>query len=261
MKKTITFILFLSVLSCSQKETTCEICGDHDCEKTHIKCLICGKYDCEDCVCAQKWDYLVYTDYDAWCRITVDERRSSCNIPENIIHCMTNDKLLDLFFRNPYFIGLFSSNYDSGFEYQYKSYNALRALFQREDAGIYLIKRYMEHFQLFFTNLEDAKRYSKAEAYEILLTRVEMNGYEREEGLKIILRALVAGYEERLKYPETWGSTFYTNSFARAKIIAKIDPSFVELLWLEERNPVFIGGHTVYDTLQILNEMSYKLIK
>jgi len=93
---------------------------------------------------------------------------------------------------------------------------------------------------------------------EILLSRIAQYGNEKN---KDILKCLMDGYEAKLNYKSCFGYGFRTNFFARSQVIAKIDKTFIEELPDKELNPVVSSGIIDEQTLNYLDEFSYKLIK
>jgi len=65
-----------------------------------------------------------------------------------------------------------------------------------------------------------------------------------------------------LKYPDCFkGSGFQTNFYSRAHIISKMETSFVERLPQKEKNGVLYSGMADEQSIRLVDELSYQLIK
>jgi uncharacterized membrane protein len=79
------------------------------------------------------------------------------------------------------------------------------------------------------------------------------------EDYKNILLYLTIGYEKKLNYPNFFSEYDKLNSnyFARANTIVKIKPESV----VSFSNAALVGWITAYRDADIINELSYELIK
>ena len=97
---------------------------------------------------------------------------------------------------------------------------------------------------------------------EVLLSRIEWQNSEDKEAPKEILRSLVTGLEEKLKYVKQFYGLFQTNFYARAHIISKLDETFIERLPQKDENLILFSGFiTDEQTFNLINEWSHQFIK
>jgi len=238
----------------------------------------CGKNNREeecDCECAQSWDYPVKPGTAEWNRLGREDRNELfrlCQIPDNIINCLSTEKLLDLCLEYPYLTGIFSMNiFDMGVDGAIQGVNGTRELFKREDVVHYMLKKYMEKIQnLSFLDVEEEK-YSMVHLLFKLSIKIMDGWISRLEGndetLKEILRTLITGYEKIVSTKMIGGSAgelLVFNFYSRAYTIKKMCPKCIEEIPKNEMSFIFTpcglpnSSRYVYD---LINELSYKLIE
>jgi hypothetical protein len=92
------------------------------------------------------WDYPVKQGMEEWTRFkSMEEMYQACQIPESILKGLDTESLADicLKFPAPPLFPLFNTPQD-GFMAYYSNFNGIRELFNRKDAGHYLIKEYVK---------------------------------------------------------------------------------------------------------------------
>ena len=90
------------------------------------------------------WDYPVKPSTDEWRQFkSTDEMYRACQIPDHILKRLDTESLVDicLGFPSPPLFLLYNSP-QQAFMQHYTNFNGIRELFQREDAGRYLLKKY-----------------------------------------------------------------------------------------------------------------------
>ena len=96
-------------------------------------------------------------------------------------------------------------------------------------------------------------------ALEVLMSYESNIG---EKASKELLRNLVIGYEEKSKYTDFFkGFGFRTNLYSRAKLILQMDKRNLMNLPQTDKNPVFTSGFTDEKSVEIIDVLSYELIK
>ena len=215
---------------------------------------------------AGAWDYPVKPGMEEWRQLkTNNEKVRVLQIPEDVLSSLSTEDLTDLCLRSPLLLDFLRfENTNAGLDKLFNDFNGIRELYKRKDAARSLMRRYVEKIQLipviedFDSELKKGSLVISVSALEGLLSRFD----EERDSLKEILQALVAGYEEKVKYPAHFrGPGFQTNYYSRAQVIAKMEPSFVERLPLQEQNPILYSGRIVNrQTDKIINEWSYQII-
>ena len=251
-------------------------------------------YNCEG---AQSWDYPVKPGMEEWTQFqSNDEMVSACQIPENLFFCLSTDDLTDLCLQYPLLSDIFALNLlDDGLDGLFINFNGIRELFKRTDKVSSLTKRYIEMIQSFPSFEEQiSKPYNEAInaileenenlnevfwepikglAFEYgkfiipmvslhaLLSRVERQNNESIDNLKEILRALVIGYETISMSVYDYRNLLELNYFARVHIIIKICEQCLEEIPRGKGNAVFSPHGVDIETADIINKLSYQLIK
>jgi len=212
------------------------------------------------------WDYPVKPGMEKWKEFNLTvEMVNACQIPEAVLSKLSTDDLTEICLQYPLFICVYAVNVlNNGVENLYNEFNGIRELYSRKDAASCLIKRYIQKVQSFSFLDEEHSDYTKgafmnsATNLEILLSQIAQ--YDTEN-CKEILKCLVYGYEEKLKYKNYFGYGFVTNFYSRAQVIRKMDNTFIDALPDKELNPIISSGRSDEKTFSLIDEISYKLIK
>ena len=91
-----------------------------------------------------QWDYPVKPGMESWKQFkSMDEMYQACQIPDNVLKQLDTESLVDicLNFPAPPLFPLYNTPQQGFMEY-YTNFNGIRELFQRKEAGQYLLKRY-----------------------------------------------------------------------------------------------------------------------
>jgi len=271
---TITYVLFFACSDNNQQENSdCKDCV-MSCEDFFRKL----QSYCSECECAHLWDYSVKPDTEEWklkdkyCDGV--EIREFSQIPKSILPCMTTEKLTDLCLEYPYRFDVFGWNFlDMGLDAMFTGsptpkFNVLGELFKRNDASIYLIKRYIETIQHLSSLSENnsiheiiSLQFYSLRWQHALLSRVEQQDFESTDCLKEVLRNLVIGFEAISAIePDLAIMILEHNYFARAHIIIKICEECVDEIPGGRNNAIFSPHLSDVETAEIINHLSYYLI-
>ena len=216
------------------------------------------------------WDYPVKPGMEEWKQFQSNEEKvRACQIPEELLSSLSTEDLTDLCLRYPLLWDFFAfNNTNDGLDKLFRDLNGIRELYKRKDVSTYLTQRYVEKIQSLSylddanSNIEKGLFVVYVSVLEGLLSRIEQKENE-EECLKEVLRALVAGYEGKLKYIDYFkGFGLRTNFYTRAHVIANMEPSFVERL-LQKGNNAALHSGMISDeqTVNVIDELSYQLIE
>ena len=104
-----------------------------------------------DCENARLWDYSVKPGMDEWAKFQSNEEMVyACQIPENILLCLSTEDLIDLCLRYPLLTDFFVfESLNTGLDKLFSDFNGIRELYKREDVSSSLLKRYNEKIQSF----------------------------------------------------------------------------------------------------------------
>ena len=213
-----------------------------------------------------KWDFPVKPGMPEWkeFKYTV-EMIKACQIPETVLSSLSTDDLTEICLQFPLFMNVYAFNtLSDGVENLFNEFNGIRELYSRKDVASGLIARYIQKVHSFPFLDESHSDVAKGvfmisvTNLEILLSQIVQHDskYSKE-----ILQCLVFGYEEKLKYTNYFGYGFQTNCFSRVQVIAKMDKNFVDRLPGKGLNPVMSSGFADNQTFDVVNKLSYQLIK
>jgi len=270
MKKVTIFILLLLLWSCSgSKENIpdppffeCDECGDT--ERMMLMWSAWG-FPGKPGV----WTYPIIPGTDEWKQFkTHEEMLDATQIPEEVLKSLSTEDLIDLNLRFPLIVSLIANiDLNRGFEMLLSEFNGLRELYNREteEIVICLTAQYMQIIQCLCL-LEDKDFEGRIifsqpmYALEIFLSRIELRENESNEILKGVLRTLVYGYEEKCKYPDSYGRySLSYNFYARAYLISKICEQCLDSL-----GGIDALGYNVSSISEqnrnFINDLSYQLI-
>ena len=229
-----------------------------------------------DCKCSNPptgilvWDYPVKPGMEEWKNFHSNEEMvNACQIPGDILFSLSTEDLMELCLQYPLLYDVFAFNFLSmGADKLFNDFNGIRELFKREEAAKELLRHYSYTMQnLSFldgaaTDSEKGRFIISVSTLEFLLGFYSYKADATKEDNKKMLQCLVAGYEKECKYPEYFQSCgpSETNFYSRAHVIIKMSPESLEKIQGKEQNGVF-HGWPGDETMDIINELSYRLIK
>jgi hypothetical protein len=215
------------------------------------------------------WDYPVKPGTEAWKKFNSNEEMvNACQIPEKILSALSTENLTKLCLQYPLLHDVFAFNsINDGLDKLFDDFNGIRELYKRKDVSENLVKRYAEKLQNFpfwdgsASDLEKGRFIVSISILEVLLSRIEQ-GHGGKDTQKNILRHFVSGYEDKLKYADYFMELgFRTSFYSRIHVILKIDPSSIERLPQKDKNSVLFSGIADEQSIRIIDDLSYQLIK
>jgi len=254
MKKLLVFfVTCLLCFSCKQEEV-------ENMQDDPNLCIDCGGL-------VLAWDYPVKPGMKQWEKFkTNKEMVKACQIPNNVLSSLSTDDLTEICLRYPLINDIFAFNQlIDGLDKLFDDFNGIRELFKKEDVEYELLKRYQA--KIHNLSLLDGAYSEIGKGYfiisisvlEALLSRCHSQDVQSKN---IILQSLVAGYEGKIEYQDYFkGLGFNTNFFARAHTIVKISQQYLDEFTMGEMNPVFSNGWFDEETMDLVNKLSYQLIK
>ena len=215
------------------------------------------------------WDFPVMPGSEEWKKFTShQEMVDACQIPIDILSSLSTDDLARICLRYPLLADIFAFNFlDNGLDGLFIEFNGVKELYNR-DASNELLNYYssiinnMSFLDSEASGNEKGRFLIRIFSLEALLSRLEPQYVANKEYyFKEILKALVAGYEEQLNYPDEITRPG-CNFFARAHLILKICEQCRERLSENSWGGLLAQGWiSDLETIEILNELSYQLIK
>jgi len=218
----------------------------------------------------QSWDYPVKPGMEAWKQLQSNkEMVNACQIPENVISSLSTEELTELCLRYPLIHDIFAfNNLNSGLDKLFNDFNGIKELYQRSDVLICITMRYSQKMQSFSfldginTDYKKGEFIANVSLLEVLLSRCVMQNDAKLEEYKDVLRILLSGYENKFMYSDYFmGLGFRSNVYSRAHIIFKLDKQNIENLPQKDKNSVFYSGMADEESMRVIDELCYKLIK
>ena len=149
------------------------------------------------------WDYPVKPGTDEWRAFkSTDEMYRACQIPDDVLKQLDTESLVDicLNFPAPPLFLLYNSPQE-GFMVYYIYFNGIRELFQREDAGRYLLKKYaamsMSDFDPFWPLHQQGRFASRYQFIEAILAQPQVVASLGAKGRMDLLKEAIRKMDEK----------------------------------------------------------------
>jgi len=220
------------------------------------------------------WDYPVKPGMEEWKKFqSTQEMIDACQIPKKILSSLSTSDLTDICFQYPLLLDVFAfRKMDDGIDKLFDDFNGIRELFTRKEVSKELLKRYHEMMRNVSFLCRDTPDIDINKGFFVIyasvlefLLRSTIRNNDKIVNYKIIMKYLVFGYETKLKYEIYFGHTgFITNFYSRAHLIVKINPQSIDKFPVipgYEKNPIFDCEYQTKETQDVINELSYMLIK
>jgi hypothetical protein len=216
------------------------------------------------------WDYPIKPGSEQWKKIESNEEMiKACQIPEEILSSLSTEELTDICLQYPLLYDVFAfNNLNNGIDKLFSDFNGIRELYKRKDILKNLIKRYAQKVQSFslldeqISDLEKGYFIISVSALEVLLCRIEWQNRIVKEVHREILQHLVSGYEGKCKYADYFkGFGLQTNFYSRSHVISKLNKQGIELLPQKGKNTILFSGMADEQSVNLIDELSYQLIK
>ncbi|MDR3339416.1 MAG: hypothetical protein LBT25_04855 [Candidatus Symbiothrix sp.] len=216
------------------------------------------------------WDYPVKPGMKEWKKLDSNEEMvTTCQIPEKILSFLSTEDLAILCLQYPLLYDVFAFNdLNEGLNKLFDDFNGIRELYKRRDASGELLRQYnlkIQNFSFLDSKASDTEKglfIISISALEVLLCQLTTKNEELRETPKETLYNLVSGYEQKSKYAEYFkGFGFRTNYYSRIHVILKINNSNEEKLSQKRKNAVLFSGVADKQTINVIDELSYQLIR
>jgi len=224
---------------------------------------------CPILIYGQIWDYPVKPGTEEWKIFKSNkEMIDACQIPEKILFSLSTNDLTELCLHYPLLYDTFAFNdLNEGFNKLFNDFNGIRELYKRKDTPKELLKRYnskVHNLSYLDLNASDSQKglfIISISAIEVLLSNYNIQD-NMETTSKEILKSLVFGYENKSIYNDYFkGLGFRTNFYSRAQVITRMNSPMIQKLSQEDKNSVLTSGMADSHSINVINELSYQLIK
>jgi hypothetical protein len=175
----------------------------------------------------------------------------------------------DICLRYPLIADVFAfENLNEGLDKLFSDFNGIRTLYKRADIVNNLSKRYLQKIQNFsllegkISDVEKGYFIISVSVLDVLLSRIEVTDNSDKITYREMLQNLVYGYEEKCKYLDYFkGFGLRTNFYSRSHVIAKLNRLSIGLLLQKDKNAILYSGMADEQSVKIIDNLSYQLIK
>ena len=250
MKKSIIILISLLFLSCNQSNL--------DNDKDMSNACECSNSPVE----MAAWDYPVKPGMEEWKQFhSNEEMASACQIPQKVLSSLSTEDLTKICIEYPLLSDVFAFNFLSdGADKLYNDFNGIRELFKRENVS----KELMKHYNCLMQEFEfDSKSVIPVWSMEFLLGfYTQKSDVLTKEDCKKMLQSLICGYEKEVVHADpAFSYPFPINYYARAHVIIKMSPQSIDKIRGGKFNSVFNSDRFDKETMDIIDKLSYELIK
>ena len=212
------------------------------------------------CERAQLWDYPVKPGTEEWEALQTGQAMVDvCQIPENILSCLSTENLLKVCLQYPLRLDIYAANcLDDGINSLFKRFNGVEELLERTD-GVKELLKYYDNTMM--QNLSKSDMGDPAFTYRVAYIELLLSQCHSQKDCIEILQYLTAGYEKGIGYIDAgfYNSWLASNVYARAKMIVEISPQSAGQI---PYYTYLLCGHIIdKETIDVINELSYQLIE
>ena len=139
-----------------------------------VFCIFCSIFifmvGCEKTI-TEAYQYPVVPGMEEWKKLkSLPEMAEACQIPEDILDCMTTEALIETVVNYPLFGNVFAyENRKTGLEHVKGYFNGLQELYERDDA----IEKMETYIGENFRNLEDFNEKFRKQFAELILNNIK----------------------------------------------------------------------------------------
>ena len=216
------------------------------------------------------WDYPVKPGTEEWKKLSANERKAACQIPDDILQIIPTNQLTALCARYPYLGDVaFYDNLQLGVERLIIGFNGIRELSKRDATAVnYLREQYLSDVHSYpdksntVSGVDLLTFAYRISVLELLLSYSAFHINTTKEDQKKILESLLFGYRTKCQYPTYFeGFGFRANLLARANLLITIDPSLSETFGEEKYRVLSTGKAISAGLIDTMDALSYKLIR
>ena len=187
------------------------------------------------------WDYPVKPYMEQWGQFkTMDDMYRACQIPEGILKNLDTESLVELclnFPAPPLFI-IFNTPQQAFMQY-YSNFNGIRELFQRKDAGQYLLEKYssmsLDEFNPIWELHEQGRFVSHYKFIEAILSQPQIMESLGSDGRKALLKEAIKKINEKLFKNDLFGGfSLEINMWVILRVLYSENESLLQ--WVNQQN-------------------------
>ena len=181
------------------------------------------------------WDYPVKPGMEKWSQFkSMDEMYQSCQIPDKILKQLDTELLVDICLRFPAppVFPLFNTPQD-GFMAYFSNFNGIRELFNRKDAGKYLLKSYsmmsLSDFNSLWPMYKQGQFISHYKLVEAILSQQQIISYLDAKEKKTLLKEAIRKIDEKISKNDLFGgSSIEMNLWVIGKLLYSEKKSYLQ---------------------------------
>jgi len=216
---------------------------------------------CPILIYGQIWDYPVKPGTEEWKKFnSIDDMYLSCQIPDSILYRLSTKDLVDICLNFPALpqFPFFNTPQECFMSY-YNNFNGIRELFNRKNAGQYLLKKYTQVSSADYNPQWPLYKQGKFISYykfvESVLAQTQIIQLMSPEERKLLMKEAVHKMEEKLTNSSLFSDyNVEINLWAMAKLLSSDNKLFVSSKeakdmqsFLDSGLPVNIDIKTIYE--------------
>jgi hypothetical protein len=172
------------------------------------------------------WDYPVKPGSEEWKEFkSMDDMYKACQVPGDVLKKLDTEALVKICFDFPAYMALFFHNSpQAGFDAFYLNFNGIRELFERNDVGSFMLKKYKTMSFVDFNplwTLEDQGRFVyKYRFFETLLAQPQVVQSLDSNGRNELVKEAVKKFDMKLSKEDLFGGiAFAVNAWIMARTL------------------------------------------
>jgi len=211
------------------------------------------------------WDYPVKPGTEEWNQFeSVDEMYQACQIPDNVLKQLDTESLVDicLGFPAPPLFPLFNTPQQAFLMYYY-NFNGIQELFNRKDAGRYLLKKYvmmsLSDFNPLWELHEQGRFISRYKFIEAIMSQSQVISSLDAKGRKELLKEAIHKLDEKISKDDLFGGySIEINLWVMGKILYNENRSLLQEFDQKNLQTAMESGMFVDIDVDILYQLSKK---
>ena len=181
------------------------------------------------------WDYPVRPGMEQWKQFkSVGEMYQACQIPDGILENLDTESLVELClnFPAPPLFPIFNTPQQAFMQY-YSNFNGIRELFQRKDAGQYLLKKYSSmsfaDFNPSWELYQQGRFVNNIKFIESIISQPQVIASLDANERKALLKITIDKIDEKLSKTDLFGGfSLEINLWAIGRLLYSENPSALE---------------------------------
>jgi hypothetical protein len=215
-----------------------------------------------------KWDYPIKPGMEEWRQFkSVEDMYNACQIPDKVLQRMSTEELVDicLNFPSPPLFPLFNTPQE-GFMSHYSSFNGIRELLNRKDAGHYLFKKYaaisLSDFNPLWPLYRQGQFVSHYKFIEAILSQPQIIQSLEVKEQKLLLKEAMLKFDEKISNSDLFsGYGLEMNLWVIVRILYSENKSLIQGKLQSDNIQEFLNSGVLVDMdMNLIYKQAKKII-